>query len=67
MYSKLKRRFKSKGVQQDYRYNWIEILTKHILCECECIFDGKNVIPINGGKWNCNCNCKNLIVKMENI
>ena len=24
-------------------------LKKLISCECECIFDGKNVIPINGG------------------
>ena len=24
-------------------------LTKHISCECKCRFDGRNVIPINGG------------------
>ena len=29
--------------------NKSKTLTKNISCECKCIFDGKNVIQINGG------------------
>ena len=29
--------------------NESKTLTKHISCECKCIFDGKNVSQINGG------------------
>ena len=57
-------------------------LTKHILCECKCKFDGKNVIQIDGGiTTNVDVSVKkfmyvkkimfgilvNIFVKMENI
>ena len=29
--------------------NELKTLTKQISCECECRFDGKNIIEINGG------------------
>ena len=38
-------------------------LTKHLSYECECRFDGKNVIQINGGIMiKCRCECKNCHV-----
>ena len=64
------------------RINESKTLTKHISCECECRFDGKNVIKINGGiTINVDMSVKNVmyvkkimfgillnvIVKMENI
>ena len=53
-------------------------LTKHILCNCKCKFDGKNVIQINGGiTTNVDVSVKkfiyvkkilvNIFVKMKNI
>ena len=42
--------------------NELKILTKHISCECKCRFDGKNVIPINGGiTINVNMSLKKFI------
>ena len=49
MYSKLKRRFKSKGVQHDYRDNWIENINKAYIMWMWMYIWRKNVIPINGG------------------
>ena len=64
------------------RINESKTLTKHISCKCECRFDGKNVIKINGGiTINVDMSVKNVmyvkkimfgillhvIVKMENI
>ena len=64
------------------RINGSKILTNHISCECQCTFDGKNIIQINGGiTINVDVSVKNIImwkkiifgilldavVKMENI
>ena len=41
--------------------NESKILTKHVLCECKCKFDGRKC-KLNQ-KWNidkCRCKCKNL-------
>ena len=53
-------------------------LTKHILCNCKCKFDGNNIIQINGGiTTNVDVSVKkfiyvkkilvNIFVKMKNI
>ena len=46
------------------RINESKTLTKHILCECKCTFDGKNVIQIK--RWtmiNVDVSVKNINVK----
>ena len=44
--------------------NQSKILTKHISCECECKFDGKNVIQINSGiTINLDVSVKNICAK----
>ena len=44
--------------------NESKILTKHISCECESKFDGKNVIQINSGiTINVDVSVKNMYMK----
>ena len=45
------------------RINGSKTLTKHISCECQCTFDGKNIIQINGGiTINVDVSVKNIII-----
>ena len=49
MCSKENRKFKSKHFQHHYKNIESKTLTRHVLCECKCRFDRKNIIQINDG------------------